>query len=169
MRTDQAGQRRRRGRRLDTGAVAVEFALVAPLVIALLLGTCTYGLAWSRSVAMSDSVRGGARFGGTLVTTAPGGWGNTVRDHVVRLSDAGDPLTASRVCARLLKGPSLTLIQSSTCSLTTPPIPTGLGGTLSATDCLVVVWAERPSELVAWTSQSTTLKRVAYQRYERPC
>jgi Flp pilus assembly protein TadG len=149
--------------------VAVEFAFIAPLLIALLLGTCTYGLAWSRSVAMSDSVRGGARFGGTLLTTTSGGWGNTVQARVVTLSDAGDPLTASQVCARLLKGPTLTQIQTSTCSVPQPTMPSGLGGTMLATDCLVMVWAARPSQLIAFTSGSATLGRAAYERYERPC
>jgi hypothetical protein len=178
MRTDQAGARRR-GRRADKGAVAVEFALIAPLLIALLLGTCTYGLAWSRSVAMSDSVRGGARFGGTLLTTTSGGWGAAVQARVVNLSDAGDPLSTAQVCARLLKGPALTPIQSSTCSVTQPEMPPGLGATMLATDCLVMVWAARPSQLIgpaaapggglAVGSQSATLNRAAYERYERPC
>jgi Flp pilus assembly protein TadG len=169
MRTDKAGPVRRRRLGLDRGAVAVEFAFVAPLLIALLLGTCTYGLAWSRSVAMSDSVRGGARFGGTLLTTTAGGWGPAVQARVVSLSDAGDPLTTGQVCARLLKGPSLTQVQSSTCSLTAPAVPAGLSGSMLATDCLVVVWAARPSELVAFTSRSANLNRAAYERYERPC
>jgi len=168
VRTDKAGPVRRRGRCRDRGAVAVEFALLAPILIALLLGTCTYGLAWSRSVAMSDSVRGGARFGGTLVTSAT--WGNTVRDRVVTLSDAGDPLATGQVCARLLKGPGLAQVQSSTCSLTPPAIPAGLSGTMLATDCLVVVWAVRdPQQLIAFSTRNTTLNQAAYQRYERPC
>jgi Flp pilus assembly protein TadG len=180
MRTEKARPTRWRRLAGEKGAVAVEFAFIAPLLIALLLGVSTYGLAWSRSVAIADAVRGGARFGGTLVTTTPGGWGTTVRDRVVALS-AGDGLTSSQVCAGLYKGPGEAPIQTSPCpaSLPKPPTPGAIITTLLSTDCLVVVWAARPSQLIGPAeapdgglmvgSQSANLNRAAYERYERPC
>src|SRR3954470_8261614 len=55
--------RRRRSRRPDTGASAVEFALVAPVLFLILFGIIDYGIWFSDSISARQAVRDGARRG----------------------------------------------------------------------------------------------------------
>jgi len=50
----------------DRGAVLVEFALTLPLLMMILLGMFTGGLAWNQKLAVTNGVREGSRFGATL-------------------------------------------------------------------------------------------------------
>ena len=59
--------RRRRG---ESGAALVEFALVLPVFLMLLLGMMTGGLAYSRKLSVAQAAREGARYGATLPITA---------------------------------------------------------------------------------------------------
>ena len=68
----------------------MEFALVVPVLAALLLGTVTAGLAYNRNNSLNNASREAARYGATLpvgsdLTT----WLNTVAD-VARESASGD-------------------------------------------------------------------------------
>ena len=62
-----------RARRRDSrGSNAVEFALVVPLLLALLFGIVTAGFAFSQRISLNESVREGARYGATsLARQAP--------------------------------------------------------------------------------------------------
>jgi hypothetical protein len=46
--------------------VLVEFALTLPLLMIILLGMFTGGLAWNQKLAVTNGVREGSRFGATL-------------------------------------------------------------------------------------------------------
>ena len=48
-------------KRDQDGAAAVEFALLLPLLVLLLFGFIQFGLAFNNYVALTDSVRAGAR------------------------------------------------------------------------------------------------------------
>src|SRR3954462_7637917 len=50
----------------ERGAVLVEFALVFPILVMLLFGLLSGGLAWNQNLALSQGVRVGARYGATL-------------------------------------------------------------------------------------------------------
>ena len=65
--------RARNGRRKDGGAALVEFAIVAPLLFALLNGLVTCGLAFNSRLAVTNGVREGSRYGATLNVVAAGG------------------------------------------------------------------------------------------------
>lgn len=54
----------------ESGAALVEFALVLPVFLMLLLGMMTGGLAYSRKLSVAQAAREGARFGATLPITA---------------------------------------------------------------------------------------------------
>jgi hypothetical protein len=54
----------------ETGASLVEFALVLPIFMLLLLGMFTGGLAYSRKTSVSQAAREGARYGATLPITS---------------------------------------------------------------------------------------------------
>ncbi len=59
---------RRRGLRSDSGAAAVEFAIIAPLLFLLLFGLIDFGLAINARIVASNAAREGARvasLGGT--------------------------------------------------------------------------------------------------------
>lgn len=58
------------GEAVDSGAALVEFALVLPVFMMLLLGMFTGGLAFSRKTSVSQAAREGARYGATLPITA---------------------------------------------------------------------------------------------------
>ena len=62
-----------RASRDSSGAALVEFALVLPVFLMLLLGMMTGGLAYSRKLSVAQAAREGARYGATLpiTTTTP--------------------------------------------------------------------------------------------------
>jgi Flp pilus assembly pilin Flp len=150
-------------RRTETGASAVEFAVAVPLLVALLVAIITAGLLFMKSVALSDSVRAGGRFGGTVVSDSS--WPGKVQARTVEYS-AGT-LTAAQVCVQLARGSGPVWTE---CSLTgtlatPPPSPSGL----LATECVVKVWAAQPAQLSAppFYDQTITLNRKSVTRYER--
>src|SRR5688500_20294056 len=59
-----------RASRSESGAALVEFALVLPVFLMLLLGMMTGGLAYSRKLSIDQATREGARFGATVPITA---------------------------------------------------------------------------------------------------
>jgi Flp pilus assembly protein TadG len=65
----------------DSGAVLIEFAITFPLLVMLLLGMFTGGLAWNQKLAATNGVREGSRFGATLaVSSATCGSGSATLD-----------------------------------------------------------------------------------------
>lgn len=64
-------------RGVDDGAAAVEFALLFPVFIALVLGMITAGISFERWIGITQGVREGSRVGATLSveSTAPGNTG----------------------------------------------------------------------------------------------
>ncbi len=54
----------------ESGASLVEFALVLPVFMMLLLGMLTGGLAYSRKLSIAQATRESARYGATLPITA---------------------------------------------------------------------------------------------------
>jgi len=63
------GKRLGRGRG-DDGAALIEFALLLPLLVCILLGIFTGGQTYSQKLAMTNGVREGSRFGATLAVTS---------------------------------------------------------------------------------------------------
>jgi len=52
--------------RSDDGAALVEFALIMPILVMLLLGMVTGGMAYNKKLAITNGVREGSRYGATL-------------------------------------------------------------------------------------------------------
>ena len=63
---------RRTRRRDESGAVAVEFALIAPLIVLLFIGIMELSFLMKDYVALSSSVRGGARVASAAADAGPG-------------------------------------------------------------------------------------------------
>lgn len=68
----------------------VEFALLLPLLMMILLGMFTGGLAWNRKLAVTNGVREGSRFGATLsvpTSTCTSGTAGTVDCWLSQVAD----------------------------------------------------------------------------------
>ena len=96
-----AGLRFTRARR-DSGAAAVEFALLFPLFIAIVFGIINFGFAFNQKINLTQAAREASRYGATLSFTASlpdntgtiDTWLEKVRD--VALSAGGDDLAVGR-------------------------------------------------------------------------
>jgi Flp pilus assembly protein TadG len=60
----------RRKQQSDRGAVLVELAMVVPVLVIIVLGMLEIGLAWSKSMTVTQSTRQGARVGSHLSVEA---------------------------------------------------------------------------------------------------
>jgi hypothetical protein len=156
--------------RSEAGASAVEFALVVPLLVMLMLGITTAGMGINHALGTTDAVREGARFGATTLTSpVPAGytdWAGAVQAKTVGLS-AGSLTNANQVCVKLQKGTS-NVLQQSTCSFSgsEPANPTSI----TSTDCVVKVWARIPVTVnIGITSWDIYVIRSSVARYERTC
>ena len=77
----------------------MEFAILLPVFMTLILGMFSGGLAYNRQIALRNAAREGARWGATLREGAAS-WPSTVRDVVVERSEG--ELTAANVCVALV-------------------------------------------------------------------
>jgi hypothetical protein len=156
--------------RPETGASAVEFALVVPLLVMLLLGVTTAGMGIGNALGTTDAVREGSRYGATTATSPlPAGyssWSGAVQAKTVGLS-GGSVDGVDQVCVKLQKGTS-TVLQQSACAFAAsePPTPTSV----TATDCVVKVWARIPVTVnIGVASWDIYVIRSSVARYERTC
>jgi len=86
----------------DSGAAAVEFALLFPLFLAIVFGIINFGFAFNQKINLTQTAREASRYGATLslAASAPGNTGDIddwlakVRD--VALSAGGDDLSDTR-------------------------------------------------------------------------
>jgi hypothetical protein len=134
--------RRRRGER---GASAVEFALVVPLLLTIVFGVITTGMAFSDHLSATNAVREGARYGAAADIATPATWTASVKERVRQVyfnATANDP-TDDQICVRLVKSDGTTYAESigSSCG-TAPSLPT-----MAAGSCAVLVWMQRPAKV----------------------
>jgi Flp pilus assembly protein TadG len=151
----------------ERGAALVEFALVLPLIMALILGLLTGGSAYNRKLSMTNAVREGSRFGATLDGSST--WASSVQTRTVELA-TGD-LSTSQVCVQLVQNGSVVIQGGNTyqalganCSSIAAPTVTA-----SSSDCVVKVWAARVNQdklQVIFFSSNLTLTSKSVARYE---
>jgi len=114
---------RKRSRNPQRGAAAVEFALVLPLFLALLMGTIDYGYFFFSDQIATNAAREGAR-AGTLVPPAAGAGAATG--------------AASAAASAYLAANGLGCPGGGTCGITTTPIDvTDAGMTTPAIDVVI--------------------------------
>lgn len=90
-------------RRSEHGIEIVEFALLSPLILSLIVGMFTGGLIYNTQLDMTHAAREGARYGAVLAAnSASTNWASTVQNIVVQRS-AGS-LNANQVCVALVTG-----------------------------------------------------------------
>ena len=151
----------------ERGTALVEFALVLPLIMALILGMVTGGSAYNRKLSMTNAVREGSRFGATLDGSTT--WASSVQSRTVELG-TGD-LSTSNVCVQLVQNGSVVVqggytyqaLGASCSSIAAPTV------TASSTDCIVKVWAARVNQdklQVIFFTSNLTLTSKSVGRYE---
>jgi Flp pilus assembly protein TadG len=89
--------------------VLVEFALVMPILVMLLLGMVTTGLAYNRKLDLTHATREGARYGAAVSpfqAWTSGSWASNVHDLVI--ARASETLASADVCVALVKSTSAT-------------------------------------------------------------
>lgn len=87
--------------RNEDGAQLVEFAFVLPLLLVLLMGIITGGIAFSRNISVDNAARESARYGATLpVESGMNTWLNDVADVAIRSAsgDLDDGIQGRAVC-----------------------------------------------------------------------
>lgn len=86
----------------ERGASMVEFALVLPVVMALMMAIFTGGAAYFQKISLVDSAREGARYGASLKVPTGGvaAWKQAVQSRVAQLS--GGQLVTTDVCVDLV-------------------------------------------------------------------
>jgi Flp pilus assembly protein TadG len=168
----------RRDERGERGAVALEFALIMPLLIMLMMGITTAGLSYSQSIGLTNAVREGARFGATTVTSPStlATWSGDVVAQV-RGTQFDDTTAETGVCVQLWKKgtgevagacsvgqvPTLSRPASETNDPAVPSsVPTGA--------CVVRVVAARNFTinigLVSWDRVTSSSSVARYERSE---
>lgn len=158
------------GNRCDRGASLVEFALIAPLLFAILLGTITAGLALSAKNSMTNAVREGGRLGATLEIDAAT-WGTKVKNRVVALS--GGDVDENQICAEIRRvGEATTLAKwptSGPCPAAVESVRPDNAGAAAGT-CLIKVWAKREADLNAlFFTRGLSLEAKVVGVYEGTC
>lgn len=156
----------------ERGAVLIEAALVTVLLLALLLGTVTAGIAYGRSNALQTAAREGGRFGATLPIPAGGvdTWLSQVRDvtKAAAIGDLDPAVPGQHICVALL-GPAGT---------PRSVVEAGGGTTYSSSECFadgrpagesrVQVVVRRDTDLqVVFFALNITLSGQAATRFER--
>ena len=159
---------RSRSERPDGGASLVEFALLAPLIFALLLGMLTGGLALSRKNSVENAVREGARLGATLPDATT--WAAAVQTRVSEIAD-GD-LGTDDICVELAlttgtaASPTESTQRATVCSLPAAAEPSS--SDIPRNECIVKVWARTTSNFqVIFFSRALTLDGSSVSRFER--
>ena len=137
----------------ERGTAAVEFALVVPMLLMVLMGTITAGLTYSHHLSINNAARESARFGASLDYSLPASnWASSVRDRVLQsYADSSSALPSSNVCVRLVSssGTSLAAATGTSCG-TEPNSPADM----AAGSCVVKVWISKPESITLLVAPS---------------
>lgn len=134
-----------RRERNETGASAVEFALVFPFLMLVLFGMITTGLTYSDHLSITNAVREAARFGAAVDYAAnPTQWADDVvqRAKDVYFNEADDIDNATTICAALVDDSNAVLAQVSGCG-SGPASPSNM----AVGSCVVKVWIVKPADI----------------------
>ncbi len=112
--TGGVASRRHRG---DDGAALVEFALVFPILFALVLGMVSAGLAWNQKLQLTHGAREGARYGAIVAPsqTFTNGqtWGRNVVDVMIERAGSDLEEEGAVACISLVRNSPGTVYSNS--------------------------------------------------------
>ncbi len=158
---------RRRSRREERGASAVEFALIVPVIILLLMGTVSTGLTYNDHVSLTNAAREGARYGAAADITSSS-WAASVQTRIqeVYFNAAGTAPTDDQICVQLVKADGTVYASDSGSSCGNMP---ALPSTMTAGSCAVRVWLTKPRtvELAVVPDIHVTLSAESVSYYGR--
>lgn len=122
----------------------LEFALLVPVVLCLILGVVGGALAYSDNDAAMNAVREAARYG-AAADVSSSSWATSVRTRLEQTYfDAGRTATDDQICVAL-ENSSGTVLQSAygaNCG-SAPALPAGM----AAGSCAVLVWLQKPESI----------------------
>lgn len=161
-----------RSGREERGVVAIEFALVVPILLMVLLGTTTTALAYSDHLAITNAAREGARYGASA-DVSNSQWGTSVRNQVKDVYlNAGSTLEDNQICAKV--------VDAAGTAVGTPWVGTDCGAapasptSMATGSCAVLVWIRKPAKIDLVTAPSLDFHLGAdavsyYGRTVSPC
>jgi len=174
VRLTQSIRRRIAARHGQRGAALVEFALILPILMALLLGITTGGIAVYQKITLAGAAREGTRFGAVLPTTqcTPatrcGGstWAEYVRAEVV--ANSAGSLTTGQVCVALVSGTGAQTVAIGSGFTTAGGTSACAVDGSNTAGRRVQVTVTKPAEIQAIiTTQTISLTSTAVSRYEQ--
>lgn len=127
------------------GSSMVEFALVAPMVLAMFTGICAFGVAFNNQLTLNRAVGFGAQYLQIDRTTAQGPKGDPCADTFKAITGAAPNLTAGSIVMTLATGTIQTPAGTNTCA--------GYGGNLVQGQA-VTVTATYPCALFIYGSKA---------------
>jgi hypothetical protein len=80
------GSRTKRGMRGEHGAVAVEFAIILPVLLLLLFGIIDFGHAWYMKQIIINASREGARYGTRYTGSLPSALDPSISNYILNTS-----------------------------------------------------------------------------------
>jgi Flp pilus assembly protein TadG len=169
----------RKREKSESGAALVEFALLLPVFMALVLGMFSGGVIYNQKMDLTHATREGARYGAAIdkkQTFANGAsWASNVRDLVVARS-GGDLTAGSGTTAGVTTdGVCVAMVTGSPAAVVLPTASYSTSGSTCFTDTSgdtstrVQVSARRAGKLeVLFFTRVMTLTANATARYEGP-
>jgi Flp pilus assembly protein TadG len=155
--------------RAERGASLVEFAIILPVFMVLVLGMFSGGVAYNRQIAIRNAAREGARYGSILPQGSGTGtptWAELIQTQVVERSEG--ELTAADVCVALVNFNSPTAVVSPAAHYSTTGAPCFAdGGADGKRRVQVSVRASATIEGLVF-SYPLTLTSESIARYEPP-
>lgn len=161
----------------------MEFALVLPLFMMLMLGMFTGGVAYNQDISLTHAAREGARYGATLPkgTVAPSAWLAAVSTRIEEAA-AGEldavttPATGHYICVALVDGSgALQGVSPNQYSYRSPNTPTSVpdrcyvDGVVDPSFGRIHVLVGRPGRIQLLVTRMTlNLSSRATARYENP-
>ncbi|HVR32876.1 MAG TPA: TadE family protein [Acidimicrobiia bacterium] len=111
----------------ESGAAAVEFALLASLLFMLIFGSISAGISFSRSNALQTAAREGARFAATLPGEGSGAWFTDViaATQGAALGELANGIPGRTICVAYIVSGSSGATASLNAAGTTSTTPTG--------------------------------------------
>jgi len=82
--------------------VLVEFALVMPILVMLLFGLVSSGMAWNQNLSLASAARSGARYAATLPTSGYASMDDYLDAIAQRVIDSSEGNLASTVTSRVI-------------------------------------------------------------------
>ena len=168
---EQSGARSFCEPRDERGAALIEAALVFILLVALLLGTVSAGIAYGRFNALQAAAREASRFGATLpVNGSVDSWLDEVRDvaKAAAVGELGGSIPGQYVCVALLGPPGTPRSLEETAGSDSFGNSECFSDGRPPGESRTQVMVQRDTDLVvAYFSTDITLTGQAATRYER--